>query len=242
MRFANTELYFNNPSEIKSEFTPSNEEAKHIIQVMRHKVGDKLNFTDGCGNLFETEIIQVSGKNKLSVKVLNKVECENHLNHITIFLPLLKSTDKLEFALEKCIELGFTNFVVFNSDNSHKRNVRLERLNKLALAAMKQSIQTHLPKINFIKNISEYNFDDSYNIIFDQLADFSLNHHLKDFEDNKNINLIFGPEAGLSDREMYEIYNKYLASLNVNRLRSETAIISAASIISNHYLIKKNIL
>lgn len=242
MKFANTEFYYIDPSEVKSIFSPSKEESKHILQVMRHKIGDRLFFTDGCGNLYETELQKVIGNNQLEIRILSKSNCTNNLMNIFIFLPLLKSSDKIELALEKCIELGFTKFIIFNADKSYKRSVKIERWNRLALAAMKQSLQSFLPKIEYLNNISQYNFENSSNIIFDQLSEKPINEIITEIDYNRKINLIFGPEAGLTEKDISKIPNKSFASLNLSRLRSETAVISAAAIVSNYILFKKNIL
>ncbi len=94
--------------------------------------------------------------------------------NITIFIPILKSSDRMETALEKCVELGFTNFVIFSAEKSPKKGIKLNRLDKIALAAMKQSLQSNKPKIVCPELDEFFKQKNVQNIMFDQLADKSI--------------------------------------------------------------------
>ena len=232
MIFAHTEFYYCSPDLIKdSQIYLSIEESKHLIQVMRHKIGDTVFVTDGIGHVFESEVIEVE-KNCVILKINNTIDVENPFPNITFCIPILKSQDRFEFALEKCVELGITNFVVFSASKSHKRGAKIDRWNKIVLAAMKQSLHAHKPKIEIVNKLSDVTNGEKTNLIFDQLAESTLTTYLTDIDQTIPINFIFGPEAGLTDVEIDAVNNKVLIKLSNNRLRAETAIVSAASILS----------
>lgn len=112
------------------------------------------------------------------------------------YIPILKSTERFEFALEKCVELGIINFKIFSSVKSHKRGIKIDRW-KNFISAMKQSLQSHLPKMEFVKIISK-DLENSVNIIFDQNAEYKFTSYLNNYknEENRNkiINLFLDPK------------------------------------------------
>lgn len=229
---SNIELYYSTDI-VDGYIQMSEEESKHISKVMRHSVGEELYVTDGKGSIYKTSIIEACSST-VTLRITERIQYINQFENITFCLPRLKSNDRFEFALEKCIELGITNFIVFNSDRSIARGEKLGRWNKIAQAAMKQSLRSFLPKIQFIKSLDQLNESDGKKYIFDQNAEVKLSDNLANLSDsiNKQKYFIFGPEGGLSDNEISSINNSELITLAPNRLRSETAIVTAASILT----------
>lgn len=152
-------------------------------------------------------------------------------------LLFLKSSDRFEFALEKCVELGITNFLIFNAKKSYKRGIKLERWNKILLSAMKQSLQSHKPKISFTESLKNYLPENSKKIILEQNSEISINKYFEDIDNrnelfNRESYFIFGPEGGLTNEEIIGIKNSKQLQLTKNRLRAETAIIAVGSFIN----------
>lgn len=220
-----------------------NEEAHHAINVMRNKVDDIIFVTNGNGLIAKTKIESVSNK-KISALILEKFSYSNNLKDYVLCIPHIKKQERLEFALEKSVELGFTNFIIYDSDRSIAKGDKSNRWEKILISAMKQSLQSYLPKIEYKKNLQEILNLEGRKILFDQKSNINfntiINYHLSitnlsdDRQDSKlPINyFIFGPEGGFSDKEMYLLNEVEKVYLTKNRLRSETAIITAASIIS----------
>ena len=209
-------------------FVLDGDEFKHCIKVMRNKAGNKIYSTDGVGNLYEALIEEIS-KDSLIAKILSVRTYKDIYSNITFCIPNLRNPDRIKFALEKCTELGITKFIVFNSQRSINKNINIDRLDKVVLAALKQSLRTHLPKILSLKNLQCLDIKNQDVILFDQ----SSNKYLKDItiDKEKNYIFIFGPEGGLTQDEI-KMLNPFLTlKLSENRLRSETAIIKAASIL-----------
>lgn len=233
MIFSNTEFYFAEPNNISlSEINLNKDEAKHLIQVMRHSLGDEINITDGLGNIYKCELIKTE-KISAKLKIFKKNNIPEIYPNIVFYIPILKSSDRLEFALEKCVELGITHFVIYSSDKSYKRGLKLERLNKILLAAMKQSLNSTLADIKIIKDLKSELCEMKKFVIFDQHADIHLSKYLKDKNNYEKINFIIGPEGGFSEDEMKKMNNFLKVYVTKNRLRTETAVISAASFLSS---------
>lgn len=240
MIFSNTEFYYCSPSQINNaKLFLDKDEAKHLYQVMRHKIGDVLFVTDGFGNIYESKLIEVS-KTTAKFNIQNKFSVENKLQNIIFFIPILKSSDRLEFALEKSVELGITSFVIYSADKSYKRGVKLERWEKVLVSAMKQSLRAYKPKIVYEESLKNENTQRYQNVFFEQLAELKLLDFISQntilYDPERKINFVFGPEGGNTKSELANLNKPLGLKLTNNRLRTETAIITAASIISTSQL------
>lgn len=201
---------------------------------MRHKPGDEIFVTDGRGHIYKTEITTVSAKD-LTCRILQRMEYPNRFSGITFCIPRLKSPERLEFALEKSVELGVTNFIVYQSKRTIAQGERLDRWQKVFVSAMKQSLRAWLPKVEYMKNLASILNLEGKKILFDQNAEQS-------FKDWINLNaqslltndhyFIFGPEGGFDKDELRIANCELRIRLTENRLRSETAAVTAASILA----------
>jgi len=233
MIYSNVQFYYSSFKDItESQVTLCGEEYSHVVKVMRHKLGDIIYVTDGIGNIYRTRVLEIS-KSTVRLNILQK-ETKNELySNITFYLPVLKSSERLEFAIEKCVELGITNFIIYSAEKSRKKGVKLDRWKKIVLAAMKQSLHSSLPNIDYVDSITFSNSSDCLNVVFDQLAEESFVNFLGNIDRTGRFNFIVGPEAGFTQVELDSISNKYLVYLTKDRLRTETALVSAASLISS---------
>jgi 16S rRNA (uracil1498-N3)-methyltransferase len=204
----------------------SGREFHHIKHVLRFKKGDNVDFTDGQGNLFRTQIIKLD-KNQIACKVISK----KHIPQPTTlaldiaFVPLKGARN--DVIIEKGTELGIGKFRPFISQFSVKKSFalpRIDRLNRIAKSAMLQSKQYYLPEIIFHKDI-------------DSLLKVFKNYDLVLIADKKgqadtvvkahSVLLVVGPEGGFDQAELdkFTSLKGRLLSLGINRLRSETAAI-----------------
>ncbi|MFA8341442.1 MAG: 16S rRNA (uracil(1498)-N(3))-methyltransferase [Rhodothermaceae bacterium] len=228
------ELYFTSAENVKeSTLAITGDECKHITRVMRHQPGDKLFVTDGSGSIFETEI-NSAAKSEVICEIKNRLSYKKQLPNVVVCIPRLRSQDRFEFALEKCIELGITEFIVYTAERSVAKGEKLERWNKIALSAMKQSLRSFLPNIGYKKSLSELLQTENNVLYFDQKSELSVKDKINELKENEvKTLLIFGPEGGLSEKEFNILKEKGIAcQLTSNRLRAETAIVTAVSVIS----------
>lgn len=224
------ELYYT-PSELISEnlLLIKDEENIHIVNVMRHKVNDELFITNGEGTIYKG-IIKNLQKNFTEVLIQDKLSIENKFQNIFFCLPILKNSDRFEFAMEKSTELGITNFIIFTSKHSIKKSANIKRLEKIVLAAMKQSLRSYLPKIYLKNGITEILNLEGRKILLEQNANKLL--HQIELNKNENYYFVFGPEGDLDENEKLLFDEENIFKLTENRLRTETAIISTAIILN----------
>ncbi len=216
--------------------TLAQEEARHCLQSLRKKSGDTIQFVDGKGGFYEGEIIEASKKKcVLSIKsVIENYNAPDFQLHIAI--APTKNISRFEWFLEKTTEFGISTVTPLLCQRSERKNIRTDRLRKIMLTAMKQSLKAYLPKLNelskfqdFIKSPADSSFD---YFIAHCHPDKALSH-LKDVaKKNKNICILIGPEGDFSKEEVeLALQQGYEGiSLGKSRLRTETAGIAACHI------------
>lgn len=226
------ELYFTDCRNIYDDYLIINhEEVRHITKVMRHEIDDEIYVTNGDGSIFKTKIIE-KGNKAVKCNILDQFNYTNQYKNFVFCIPRLKSQDRFEFALEKCIELGITNYVVFESKRTVAKGEKLKRWNKIALAAMKQSLRSYLPKISFVKSLQQLKDSGTF-IVFDQNAKDNLLEFVEKLDNKNKYYFLFGPEGGFDKDEINTLQNIVKLKLTPNRLRAETAVVTACSIITS---------
>ena len=226
---SNIELYFSSHNNIfREKIKIEGEEFKHITKVMRHTEGEEVFVSDGCGKIFRTKISKVD-LSSVELNIEHIYRYENQLANIFFCIARLKNPERFEFILEKCTELGITNFIIYDADRAISKGNKIERWNRILLSAMKQSLRSFLPKISFETSIAEIKNKPGIKFIFEQNSNQQFEGIKTD--STSNCYFIFGPEGGLSERELglFEDFEKY--KIAENRLRSETAIIKCAALL-----------
>jgi 16S rRNA (uracil1498-N3)-methyltransferase len=224
------QLFYN--SEIKSNdkvFTFDKEESRHIIKVLRKQNGDKIHITNGLGFLFTSEIISASEK-KCEVKIITET-FEKPVNYsIHIAVAPTKMNDRLEWFLEKATEIGLHEITPIICEHSERKVYKIDRAEKIVQAAMKQSLQLYLPKINEPLTFSEFikqNFEAKKYIAHCEETD--KKSFKKTISQNENSLILIGPEGDFSTNEINNaIANGFIpVTLGNTRLRTETAALVA---------------
>ncbi|MEX0610100.1 MAG: RsmE family RNA methyltransferase [Balneolaceae bacterium] len=212
-------------------FELKGQEAQHAAKVLRLRNGDEIHATDGEGKRY-TGIVTSINKDSVTASIKEKKEVPESKPHLILAMGIIKKRDRLEFALEKAVELGASEIVLFNSDHTEKTNVRVDRLETIAMSAMKQSLRSWLPKVllhksleDVLKSYPEFEVLMAHEKISEDLNSES-SKTLKD-----NMLLLVGPEGGFSDREVELVKQNggELVSLGEYRLRAETAAVAFLS-------------
>ena len=206
-------------------------EFEHAVKVMHNKIGDEIFVTDGRGKIYKTKIFEL-GKKFAELKIIETKVYSKEFENVHFVIPLLRKSDRFEFALEKLTELGITEIIVYRAERSVKVKAKLERWRKVVTAATKQSLRAFVPEIKFISSLRELNCsEEDLVLIFEQSAGEKFNG-LKNEKLSSEAYLIFGPEGGLTQSEIERFPNARLVKLTENRLRAETAILTAAALLS----------
>lgn len=224
---SDTELYY---SDLVNGNTieVSGDELHHIKDVMRHKAGEQIYITDGKGAIYNSEIISLE-KKILAANIIDKYEYKNNFSKITFCIPRLKSSERFEFALEKSVELGITNYIVFDSSRTVAKGEKLDRWQKILNSAMKQSLRAWMPTVRYCKSVNDLLKLEGKKYVFDQKADKTFDSIINSKLSTQTSYFVFGPEGGFSEDEIQLVEAESKLKLTDNRLRSETAIVVAAS-------------
>jgi 16S rRNA (uracil1498-N3)-methyltransferase len=209
------------------------EESRHAVRVLRMIEGDKLTLTDGKGFFYFAKITKVDSK-KCQFEILNKKEILKKNFHIHIAIAPTKNADRIEWFVEKAIEIGIDEISFILCRNSERKVINMERVEKIAVSALKQSQQALLPKLNELvpfKKILEVKSDQK----FIGFVDSNNPLHLKALaQPNKKYLMLIGPEGDFSKEELeLAIQNGFeKISLGINRLRTETAGLVAIQVLT----------
>lgn len=211
------------------------DESRHCVKSLRQKENDEIQVTDGKGHLFTVTITKADTR-KCAFEIINKEAKEKETHHIHIAIAPTKSLDRIEWFVEKSVEIGIDEVSFILCQQSEKRFMKLERIKRKAISAMKQSLKYSLPKINALENFGsfiEQDFGDTQKYI--AYVDHSIPQHLKDAaKKNQRYLVLIGPEGDFSKEEISMAKKKGFTpiSLGKNRLRTETAGVTACHILN----------
>ncbi len=213
-----------------SRLTLSEDEGRHAIKVLRSSIGDSIHIINGKGQLAEAVITNIKGNN-VEVAIEN-VKFENKPGYeLVIGLAILKKRDRLEWFVEKAIELAANRIILFNSQYTEKTHLDTKRLQKIAISASKQSGNLWMPEIScsidFHKVISENFSGEKY--IAHCREDGRKQLLNQAYKSSESALVLIGPEGDFSESEIRNALenNFYPVSLGNLRLRAETAALTA---------------
>ena len=214
------------------------EESRHLVTVLRRKVGDKLDLTDGRGFYYEAEIAE-TGKRHVLARILSTTPAAAETTaSLHLAIAPTKQIERIEWLLEKATEIGIAEITLLHCQRSERDTVRLDRLEKVLLSAMKQSLRAQLPKLNpltrFQQFVSRAEAEQKY---IAWCADSPLAHLKTLLLPAKNALVLIGPEGDFSPEEvrLAEANGFVGAGLGAARLRTETAgllVVATAALIT----------
>ena len=219
-------------------YTLNEEESKHSIRVLRLTIGTKLILIDGRGGWYEAEITDDNPK-RCSVTITKIVTEFGKRNfHLHIAIAPTKNMDRLEWFAEKAIEIGIDEISIITCKNSERSVVKTERLNKVSVSAIKQSLKAYLPKINELVDYKKFitsTTDFSGQKFIAHCYQGETKPHLKSlYQPGNDVLILIGPEGDFSvDEVKLALSNGFKEiSLGNSRLRTETAALYASTTIN----------
>jgi len=225
---------FYEPNAFGEQFNLNIEESRHCIKVLRKKEGDIITAIDGKGNFISSKILDANPK-KCELQVLEITQEPSRDFYIHIAIAPTKSIDRIEWFVEKAAEIGVDEISFITCQNSERRQIKMDRIEKKAISAIKQSIKATLPKLNELQSfrdfISAKNDSDKF-IAFVDLE--NPNHLAHTVKKSSNCLIFIGPEGDFTSDEVELALSKGFQkiSLGQSRLRTETAGISACCILN----------
>ncbi|WP_298223129.1 16S rRNA (uracil(1498)-N(3))-methyltransferase [Flavobacterium sp.] len=222
---------FYNPqiNETSTDFTFDREESKHIVKVLRKKDGDILFVTNGLGFLFKTEIV-LAIDTKCTVKIVGFEKADTPKFRLHLVVAPTKMNDRFEWFLEKATEIGISEITPIICDHSERKQIKIDRFDKIVASAMKQSNQYYLPKLNEPITFKDFIKKQHDGTLFIAHCEETNKKLLKDLlQPKQDITVLIGPEGDFSNKEIeLAIDHKFVpVSLGNTRLRTETAAIVA---------------
>lgn len=210
-------------------------ESKHAVRVLRLQNGTRVQAIDGKGGFYEAEIADANPK-KCRLSIINsKKEFGEKNFHLHIAIAPTKNIDRFEWFLEKATEIGIDEITPLLTSHSERKVVNPERLEKILVSAMKQSLKAYLPKLNDITPIKQLIVNNKTNNKYIAYCDEIQKIHLKNVEiKGKDTLILIGPEGDFSPDEIkLALENGFeVVSLGTARLRTETAGIVACHIVN----------
>ena len=229
----NIRLY--NPDSIEENSTSllSKEHTHYVVNVMRLKRGSNINFFNSEGE-WKSEIVFLN-KDRVEVKIIEKIKQSKELSNIELAICLVKK-NPMENILQKATELGVSKIIPIISERTEVKELNHDRANKIVIESTEQSNQLSPPKISEVTKLKDFlnNLDGSSKLLF---ADVNSTQNLKaeTLEEGNSISVLIGPEGDFSPSERDLILgNSNVTSFTISRniLRSDTAVISAISLVN----------
>lgn len=208
------------------------QEAAHCVKVLRHVPGDEITVVDGKGWRYRCRLTEATNK-RAEAEVVDREEVRPYWpSPITIAVAPTKHLDRMEWLVEKLTEVGFDRFIPLLCRFSERKELKTERLEKIAVSAMKQSLKASLPEIAPMTPFKKF-IADTAGIPqrFIAHCDPSMPRRLlcREYDPAKEVLVLIGPEGDFSPEEIATALEAGFVpvSLGEARLRTETAALAA---------------
>lgn len=211
------------------------EESRHCARVMRHRKGDEVRVTDGKGTM-ATSVVVENDPGKCILRVTGRKKLSPGPGSLlTMAVSPTKNQTRFEWFIEKSVEIGIGRIIPFMGEHSERLRLRHDRLKRLSLAAMKQSLRAHLPVIEEMTDFkSLISREISGSRYIAHIAPEPVPHLLDLYKKDSEVVILIGPEGDFSPDEVDDAKNSgfHLINLGPNRLRTETAALAACLMVN----------
>jgi 16S rRNA (uracil1498-N3)-methyltransferase len=216
-------------------FILDTEESRHCIKVLRKKTGDLIFVTDGKGIFYEC-IITKADAAQCAFDIRHQQETAKKNFFIHVAISPTKNADRIEWFVEKATELGIDQISFIECKNTERSFIKTERMLKVAVSAMKQSMKAVLPVIgNELLQFTEVVENCQQSVKCIGFVDATNPVHLKDVAPPRSSYcILIGPEGDFSSDELKTATDRGFkkVTLGQSRLRTETAGIAGCHILN----------
>ena len=203
-------------------------EARHCVQVLRHRPGDIVQLIDGVGGYYSGEIVEATKKTCVLRILTNEQAYKKRSYKVQLIIAPPKNITRFEWLLEKVTEIGIDDIKPVICQRSERKRIREDRLERILLSATKQSGQAYLPQLHNLQNVI-----DVLDVVGAWKGDKLIAHCGADdlpllqqkYQPGKDVSIMIGPEGDFSKPEITAAVEAGFApiSLGPHRLRTETA-------------------
>lgn len=225
---------FYNPKILGESLVLDEQESKHAVRVLRLARGDRVILVDGRGGWYEA-VISDDHPKRCKIEVKSFTEDFAPLPYsLHLAVAPTKNLDRFEWFLEKATEIGITEITPLICERSERKQLKQERLEKILVAAMKQSMKAFKPRLNTPMNLDEF-------IGRDQGGTLGIAHcyslerqGIKDLNPSGKYTLMVGPEGDFTEEEVSRSVKAGFSGIKLgeSRLRTETAAVYITAAIS----------
>lgn len=213
------------------------EEAKHALKVLRLSSGDEINLMDGEGNFYRAEVSLASSKHCLYQILETFPQQPAWKGKVHLAIAPTKMMDRIEWMAEKATEIGFDELSFLSAKFSERKTIRVDRMDKIVVSAVKQSHKAWKPVVNemtpFKEFVAQPRTGKKYIChCYEEIDKVDLFAELqKRLDDEGNVTILVGPEGDFSIEEVQLAlqYGYVSVSLGTSRLRTETAGLMAVA-------------
>jgi len=219
-------LFFIQDCDETLQFLPK-EESKHAIRVLRLQTGDLMAISNGAGSIYTAKVVSPNPK-KCEIEIFKTEKSEDKSFKIHMAIAPTKLNDRFEWMLEKMTEIGVDEITPIICHHSERKVLKLERMNRIIISAVKQSWKAHKPILNEPVKYSDFIKNNSFEQQFIAHCNGGCGqdtHLQKLASPHKNICVLVGPEGDFSEAEVaLATQNNWIKiGLGSARLRTETA-------------------
>ncbi|GAB3846061.1 16S rRNA (uracil(1498)-N(3))-methyltransferase [Hymenobacter terrigena] len=210
-------------------YTLPEDESKHAVRVLRLGVGDEVELLDGRGGLYKAAVADANPKRcQLRITHHETVAPRSYFTHVAV--APTKNLDRMEWFVEKAVEIGVERISFLRCARSERRELKLERLEKIAISALKQSGQAWLPQLDEMQDFGAF--------VAGAMPETTFIAHLEEGErtslaqvagTGSGCCVLIGPEGDFTPQEIALALGKGIrpVTLGASRLRTETAALAA---------------
>lgn len=213
----------------------SEDDSRHAIKTLRLGVGDEIAVTDGHGNR-HLAVVTVADVRRCLFRITETQTTPPRSFSVRVCVAPTKNLDRIEWFVEKAVEIGVERISFFFGQHSERRVLKLERLEKIAVSAMKQSLQSYLPQLDEALPFSELikTVDEEQRFIAHLPNDKSPVNLAKVATAAGRYTVLIGPEGDFSEKEIQQAIAAgfQLVTLGPNRLRTETAALTSCQLLN----------
>lgn len=217
---------FYTPDITGEEYILPDEESKHCVKVLRLKTGETLSLVDGKGNLYHCVIDHLDVRHCV-VKCIEKITAYGKRNfRLHVAIAPTKNIERIEWFLEKCTEIGIDEITPLLCDHSERKIIKPERLEKVIIAAMKQSLKAYLPVLHPLTGFRDFVQQHREGLKCIAHCEEGEKKRLNDlYVAGQDATILIGPEGDFSAQEITLAIACQFVPVNLgeNRLRTETA-------------------